>query len=168
ALQADVAILGGEQIDHKVQQMQSSAEEEFFWGREQEPRFARAFGDFGIDIDALEPAEAGARIGGRISREALVRALDEWAALRRRARGDKDAGWKKLVEIARQADPDDWRNRFREASLSRNRQALEKLAAAVPFRDVPPATLWLLGTELTELGARDKALAVLREAQHQY
>src|SRR5262249_11512454 len=126
------------------------------------------FREFGIDLDALEPAEAAARIGHTSIRQALVRALDEWAALRRRARGRKDPSWKRLVEIARQADPDEWRNRFREASLQGDRGALEKLADVVPVRDVPPGTLWLLGNELMELGAADRAMAVLRQAQHQY
>ena len=147
---------------------QASGAEEFYWGHEQDRGFARAFQEFGIDIDGLEPAEAAARIGSTNIHEALVRALDQWAPLRRRARGTKDRGWQKLVVIARRADPDKWRNRFRDASLLRDRQALERLADAGALRDVPPATLWLLGIELMELGAKDKAMAVLRQAQHQY
>jgi serine/threonine protein kinase len=146
---------------------QAAAEEEFYMGRAQDPLFAAAFRDFGIDIDALPAAEAAARIGRSTVRPALVQALDEWAALRR-AGGDPDARWKKLVEVARRADGDAWRNQFRDASLRGDRPALEQLAAAIPFREVPPATLWLLGVELLELGAKDRAMAVLRQAQHQY
>jgi tetratricopeptide (TPR) repeat protein len=147
-----------------------SGEQEFFWGREQDSRFAQAFHDIGIDIHALAPAEAAARIASRRAgiRQALVRALDEWAPLRRRARGDNDPVWQKLIAIARQADPDEWRNRFREASLKRDRNSLEGLAAIVPVRDVSPATLWLLASQLMELGARDQAMAVLEEAHHHY
>src|SRR5262249_40019136 len=61
-----------------------SLEEDFFWGREQDARFAGEFRDFGIDIDALAPAEAAARIGRTGIRTTLVQALDEWAALRKR------------------------------------------------------------------------------------
>ena len=40
--------------------------------------------------------------------------------MRKRARGDNDPFWKKLVEVARQADPDAWRNQFRQALLRRD------------------------------------------------
>jgi serine/threonine protein kinase/tetratricopeptide (TPR) repeat protein len=157
------AIRGG--TEHTLQQQLASSEEEFFWGRKQDERFAKAFQEFDIDIEALAPAEAAARIGRTCIRESLVQALDQWAAMHKRAYGgDEDPIWKKLVEIARQADPDDWRNRFREALLGRDRPALEKLADAVSLREVPPATAYLLGQALRELGALDKALAVLREA----
>jgi serine/threonine-protein kinase len=147
---------------------EKAAEEQFFWGRDQNARFARAFRDFGIDVDALEPADGAARIAGTSIHEALVRALDEWAALRRRGRGDQDASWKKLVEIARRADPDPRRGRFREALLRGDRRSLEELAEAIPLHEAPPATWWLLGIELMELGARDRSMAVLRRAQHAF
>src|SRR5262249_32855142 len=44
----------------------------------------------------------------------------------------------------------------------------EQLADAAPIRQLPPATLWLLGNVLMELGARDKAVAFLRQAQHEH
>jgi tetratricopeptide (TPR) repeat protein/tRNA A-37 threonylcarbamoyl transferase component Bud32 len=163
-----LVIPGTTKADANSLRSQVSAEEEFFWGREQEPRFVRAFGDLGIDIEKLEPTESAAHIAQTSVRQALVRALDEWATLRRRARGDKDSGWRKLVAVAQQADEDSWRNRFRAASLSRDRKALEKLADIVPTREVPPISLWLLASELMELGAKDRAMTVLRQAQHQY
>jgi superkiller protein 3 len=162
------ALLGKVGSDGSVVLPQPSAEEEFFWGRQQDPRFAKEFQDFGIDVDALEPAEVATRIVRTTIREALVRALDNWATVRMRARGDKNPGWQKLVEIARQADPNDLRNRCRDALLRRDRPALEQLADAVPIRQLPPSTLLLLGQVLMELGARDKAVAFLRQAQHQH
>jgi tetratricopeptide (TPR) repeat protein len=137
-------------------------------GREQDAEFAKAFCDFGIDIDSLAPAEAAARIRCRSIRLALVKALDDWAPMRMQAHPDNDSGWKKLVQIARQADPDDLRNRCRDALLRRDRQALEQLADAMPSRQVPPATLYLLGHTLREVGAVDKAMSLLRRAQHEY
>jgi tetratricopeptide (TPR) repeat protein len=165
--------------------------------REQHAQFARAFQELGIDIDALEPAEAVARMDRTSIREALVRALDDWAMMRWAAGhkflhfGDEwaldglktthgkdgrvvttavgfDPGWKKLVEIAQQADRDEWRNGVRGTWLSHDRQALEKLADAIPRRDMPPATLHLLGASLSLLNAQGKAMSVLRQAQRQY
>jgi eukaryotic-like serine/threonine-protein kinase len=143
-------------------------EEEFFWGREQDAEFARAFRDFGIDVEALAPAEVAAQISHRSVRAALIKALDDWAPLRKRARGDNDPLWKKLVEIARQADPDPWRTRCREALLRHDRKALEQLADMVSIRQVSPATLNTLGMTLKEVGALDKAMDLLRRAQQVY
>jgi serine/threonine protein kinase/regulator of sirC expression with transglutaminase-like and TPR domain len=163
-----VAVMGSEETYQAPQRAELSSEEEFFWGRQQDAEFARAFREFGIDTDSLEPAEAAARITGRSIGRELAKTLDQWAALRRRARGSNDPSWKKLVEIARQADPDIWRNRCRQALLHGDRQGLEQLADSAPIHQVPPATLWLLGTDLMELGARDKAMALLRKAQQEY
>jgi serine/threonine protein kinase/Tfp pilus assembly protein PilF len=159
-----VSASGGPGTELTFQTEQDTSEEDIFWGRAQDAHFAGEFRDIGIDLDALEPAEAAAQLGRTNIGPALVQALDQWAALRMRARGGDDPFWKKLVEIARQADSDDWRNRFREALLLQDRQALEKLADAVPIRAVPPATVYLLAPALKGLGAVDKAMAVLREA----
>jgi tetratricopeptide (TPR) repeat protein/tRNA A-37 threonylcarbamoyl transferase component Bud32 len=156
-----------------------SSEAEFYAGREQDERFARAFQEFGIDLEALPPAEAAELIVATSIPRALVQALDQWAGMRKRARGNEayaasstsffqDPFWKKLVEVARRADPDAWRNRVREALLERDRPALEKLAEAVPLREVPPATAFLLGFALKDLGNLDKAMAVLREAHRHH
>src|SRR5262249_45629297 len=164
-----VLVLSGEGGSHgSLNLSQPTAEEEFYYGRQQDPRFAKEFRDFGIDVDALEPAEAAARIARTSIREALVKALDNWATVRRRARGDNDPAWKKLVEVARQADANDLRYRCRDALLRRDRQALEQLADALPIGQLPPATVWLLGNVLMELDARDKAVAFLRQAQHEH
>jgi tetratricopeptide (TPR) repeat protein len=162
------ALLGKGGSDGGLKLSRPPAPEAFFWGREQDPRFAKEFRDFGIDVDALEPAAAAARVVRTSIRRALVQALDNWAVARRRSKGDTDPIWKKLVEIARQADPDDWRNRCRDALLRRDRQALERLADTVSIPDLPPATLWVFGNVLMELGARDKAVAFLRQAQHEH
>ncbi|HEV8063132.1 MAG TPA: serine/threonine-protein kinase, partial [Gemmataceae bacterium] len=148
-------------------QGQGGAEAEFFWGRDQDSRFVRAFREFGIDVDALEPAEAAEHVGRASICQALVRALDEWAAMRKRAGGGEAPSWKKLVEVARQADTDEWRNRFREALLKGDRSRLEDLADAVPIGQVAPATAYLLGHALRDLGAVEKAMRVLRAAQRQ-
>ena len=72
--------------------------------------YADAFQEAGIDLAALPPAEAGARIKARppATALALAAALDDWAAVRRRSRGDR-IGAKRLSDAARAADPDPWR-----------------------------------------------------------
>jgi tetratricopeptide (TPR) repeat protein len=168
-LKTDAAVIGALEGDPNFKAQEAFAEEEFFWGRGQDPRFAQAFRDYGIDIEALEPAEAAARIRRTHVPEALIQALDEWAAILGFAGSDdKKSGWRKRTETARQADSNSWRNRFREAALKGDRHALEQLAGVVPVRQVSPATLRLLGGELMNMGNRDKAMAVLKTAHRQY
>jgi tetratricopeptide (TPR) repeat protein len=165
-LKASVKI--GEGIEHQFQVEPDPPEEETLPYQRQDRRFAKAFQEFGIDLEKLAAAEAAACIGRTSIRPALIQALDEWAPMRRGARGEDDPFWKKLVEVARLADPDPWRNRFREALLRRDRPALEKLADAVSMHEAPPATALLLGLALKDLGALDKTMTVLREGHRQH
>jgi serine/threonine protein kinase len=153
--------------EHRLQQAAVS-EQHYFTGRQSDEKFAEVFQDYGIDVDALTPEEAAAEIQRRSVHPALVKALDEWAPLRHSARGQNNAGWKKLVAIARLADPDPWRNRCREAFLRRDRQAMEQLAQTLPIRQVTPKTPWLLAWTLRDLGAPEQAVELLRRAQHEY
>ena len=41
-------------------------------------RFAKALGDYGLDVGQLDPAEAARRIAASAIREQLVAALDDW------------------------------------------------------------------------------------------
>jgi serine/threonine protein kinase len=68
--------------------------------------YARAFRDFGIDVEALEPAEAAARIRAQTIWLELTMALDNWAREQRDMHPADDTGWKRLVAVARAADPD--------------------------------------------------------------
>src|SRR5262249_54170413 len=119
-------------------------------------------------------------------RRALVKGVEDWAPVHNRGLVNTDPRWKKMNEIVRQADRDEWRSQIRTASQSGDRQAwekatrvrtseeigdrqaLEKLADAIPMRDVAPTTLRLLGSSLLKVGAEEKGLSVLREAQRQY
>ncbi|HET6881813.1 MAG TPA: serine/threonine-protein kinase, partial [Pirellulales bacterium] len=149
-------------------------DEAFFWGRRQDTEFTKAFVDLGIDVETLSPTEAAEKIRRQSIRTALVRALDGWATFRKRSlealrwRGEANSDWKKLIEIARQADADDWRNRCREALLKDDRPALEELADAVPVRQTPPESLYLLGQALKEVGAVDKAMTFLERGRREY
>jgi serine/threonine protein kinase/tetratricopeptide (TPR) repeat protein len=127
-----------------------------------DPSFARAFRDFQIDVELLETAEAAARIRARTIPEELVAALDDWASIRERT--DVQSG-KRLRAVAREADPDPWRNRLREALDRRERKTLEELAASEQVDTWPPSTVMLLARALVTTKAEAVALAVLRRAQ---
>ena len=79
--------------------------------------YADAFREAGLDLAALPPAEAGARIKARPPAVALAlaAALDDWAAVRREpatATRPGRSGWPRRPALA---DPDPWRNDLRAA-----------------------------------------------------
>jgi tetratricopeptide (TPR) repeat protein len=129
------------------------------------PEFARAFRDYGIDVEALTTAEAARRIRARAIPEELVAALEDWATLRRRI--DKGEAHR-LLAVARAADPDPARNRLREAFERGERAYLKKLAASDEIDRFPPSTVLLLVSALADADAPESALAVLRKAQRQH
>jgi serine/threonine-protein kinase len=141
----------------------------FFTGREQDARYTRAFREYGIDLTTVTLAEAAERIRRRSIRRELARALDFWSSMRRRAGNTTSPTWQQLLEVARAADPDPWRDQLRAALQKDDRQALEALAASVDVRELPPETLTLLGRTLAEfLESPEQAVALLRQAQQQH
>jgi serine/threonine protein kinase/Flp pilus assembly protein TadD len=115
-----------------------------------ETSYAEAFRDYGIDVEALEPAEAGRRIRARAIHRELTVALDQWAARRGHLdqRGSNSLGWKRLVAIARAADSDEMRNRIRDSLERGDTDTLVKLAQSAEVSDLPVQTASLLGENL--------------------
>jgi serine/threonine protein kinase/tetratricopeptide (TPR) repeat protein len=131
--------------------------------------YAKACADYGIDLAALPVAEAAERVRLSSIRLELLRALDEWADLRRRAGVREQPDWQQLLEVAKLVDPDDARNQLRTALQRDDRKALQALAASADVRRLPASTLGLLGRALGDyLEAPDQAVALLRQAQRQY
>jgi tetratricopeptide (TPR) repeat protein/serine/threonine protein kinase len=132
-----------------------------------DPAYAQAFRDYCIDVETLTVPEAAARIRSRAIGIHLAAALDNWAAARERTRG---TDWKRLLDVAREADPDPWRCDLRQALASGGKEDLEKLLASAPTQKLPPTTLALLGS----LFAQDRGIAaklvvaMLREGQQRY
>jgi serine/threonine protein kinase/Tfp pilus assembly protein PilF len=109
-----------------------------------EAAYARAFRDFGIDVEVLEPGEAAERIRKRSNWLELAVALDNWAECRRRKRGNHDATGEKLLMIAKIVDPDPWRVEMRNAMARHDVRALQRLADTAHVRESPVPTLSLL------------------------
>jgi serine/threonine protein kinase/Flp pilus assembly protein TadD len=127
--------------------------------------YARAFREYGIDVDALDPAEAAGRIRAKGVRAELAAALDGWALVRRSSRPEGDGGWKRLLAVARTADPGGASDRVRLALERGSKEALLELAATVKGSELPPATVVLLGDALIAAGAADQAVRLLRPVQ---
>jgi Flp pilus assembly protein TadD len=107
------------------------------------PEYRAAFERHGLktagDVEAV-----GRRVAASPVREALLAALDDWIS------NESDAGRRdRLSRIARAADPDPWRDRFRDALARRDEATLRKLAAEADVARLSPAALVALGLSLS-------------------
>jgi tetratricopeptide (TPR) repeat protein len=133
--------------------------------------YARAFRDYGVDVEA---SATGASIDRLKARPALAvpvaAALDDWGYLRSTVSGSDVARWERLVAIARGIDDDPLRDRlrtiWREPATPERDDAIRRLLDAIDFRAQHPATLVVLARTLWIFDLRDSAVRVLRDAQH--
>src|SRR5262249_33774734 len=105
----------------------------------------------------------------------LTVALDNWAIMRARLTGWPgkldDQRWKRLVAVARTADPDEGRNQVRDALERGRSENLSDLVVSAKNGKLPLQTLTFLGEVLNSSptpGAHDLAVAILRAAQRKY
>jgi serine/threonine protein kinase/Flp pilus assembly protein TadD len=136
------------------------------WKR-QDVLYARAFREYGIDVEALEPAEAARRVRAASIRLELTAALDHWAYLRESPPA-ADTSWKRLIAVAREADPDAWRNQVRDALERGDDERLTHLAASAPISGVHPQTLCLFYRALDVGGDWRTLQSLLRRAQREH
>jgi serine/threonine protein kinase len=150
-----------------------------------EARYATAFQRYGIDVLALEAAEAAAQIRASAIHEALLAGLDSWMQIRPEQGADRaatevpwqpgsrwmeikpeqDADRARLRQVADAADDNAWRRAFREAVLTADVQKLKALAWRPEALAQPPAVLAWLGSVLHGRLQHGEAAAILRQAQ---
>jgi serine/threonine protein kinase len=109
-----------------------------------EAAYARAFKEFGIDLEALDPGDAAERIRMHSIWLELAVALDNWADRCRSSRGKDAPLGKKLLAIAKAVDLDTWRNQLRDALARNDELTLNRLATNVNGRELPIPSLSLL------------------------
>ena len=130
-------------------------------------KYAQILRENGIDVETLAPDVAAELIQRRSVRPELVAVVDNWAIWGRLFTSG-DRGWKRLVEIARLADPDPWRNRLRDLLDKQNHDrtaTLTELAAAAERNDLPVQTTLLWANMLRNFGAPDQAIGPLLTAR---
>jgi serine/threonine-protein kinase len=125
--------------------------------------YAEMFRNYGIDVEALAPAEAAERIRGRAIGDYLTAALERWARLSAASEIRE-----RLVAIAEAATPEDRRAELRAARETRDRTALQRLADAIDVRQRSPQTLLQLSFALEREEDSTAALSLLRRAQQHY
>jgi tetratricopeptide (TPR) repeat protein/serine/threonine protein kinase len=133
----------------------------FDW-RDADAAYETLFKRYGLDPGTHDAGEAAERIRASAIRDDLLAGLDNWV-LARSFTGLP--GREKLLDVARRADADPWRNRLREGIVSRDREALLELSRDEGLLSQPPADLLLLNRVLRELEESQAATELLRRAQ---
>ncbi|HKB37570.1 MAG TPA: protein kinase, partial [Gemmataceae bacterium] len=130
-----------------------------------DPEYRAAFCDYGLDLVSLEPSVAAERIRASAIREELIAALDDWAFANAEAKLPGSERWQ---QVARLADTDTWRGRFRAAFDPVDRPTLVRLAHDPDVLAQPPATTLLLGRLLARAKEPRLAIEVLHQAQQRF
>ncbi|MBN2491918.1 MAG: hypothetical protein JXQ29_13810, partial [Planctomycetes bacterium] len=128
--------------------------------------YAAAFRDYGIEVDALAPAEAAARVRATAISESLVIALDDWTSVR--SRGQPPGGepvWRRLLDVAQAADSNRFRRELRSARRERDVERARQLAGSEEALTLPAATQEYLASVLGSFGDVPGAIAYLEKAR---
>ena len=125
--------------------------------------YLNAFRDLGIDVVTLDPAEAAQRVRARCIPVELAAALDDWAATCRGTGDLRRASH--LCAVARRADPDPWRVRWRDALERGDSTTLEGLADSEEARSLGPVSVYLM---LKWIHTAEQRVALLREAHRRH
>jgi tetratricopeptide (TPR) repeat protein len=99
-----------------------------FDGAQARREYPLAFQDAGLSLEAGRPQETAALIRESVIKEQLLAALDDWALLA--FNGKSPELCSQLLQVARLADPDDWRDRVRDLAVWQQSAAIVKLAEA--------------------------------------
>ena len=110
----------------RLEGARSSSDGQLDMARE-DKAYSEAFRRFGIDPAVLGPREIADRALSTTIRLELASELDNWAFVRHFMLPSGDELETKLAGAARLADPDELRNRVRDAMEARHKQALSEL-----------------------------------------
>ena len=73
-------------------------------GERADAEYAAAFRNYGVDVDALDPVQAGRLLAESPVAIELANALDQWTFIRRSPATRDLAGRRRLSAVAREAD----------------------------------------------------------------
>jgi len=110
--------------------------------------FARAFREYGIDVEGADIVPAFARLRERHIAEAVALAFDDWGRIRRRVHGARSEMAENLLYLAMDLDPDPDRMRMRRAILENDRATLLELAKPESLRELESGPTWVLSAAL--------------------
>jgi tetratricopeptide (TPR) repeat protein/tRNA A-37 threonylcarbamoyl transferase component Bud32 len=144
-------------------ELQRASLKEGHWDEEAaDAAYTDAFRDYGLDVDELDP-QAAQWIRAQPIHRQLVEALDDWAILRWERKAE---GMRRRLDLARAADPDEWRNRLRDVLEGKDAKVLEEIATANPTGGWPPATIKLLARIAKRKTWSPRIITLLIREQH--
>jgi serine/threonine-protein kinase len=117
--------------------------------------YERFFARQGLDVRQPGTDWFASAVRSSPVRFALIAALDNWALLAAQIKGPQVG---RLLELARAAGPGPWRDRFRDAAVWADREALTRLASEADVGRQSPTVLASLGWCLLANGADPTAL----------
>ncbi len=120
-------------------------------------KLSQLFHDAGYRIESDDPVKVAARLRDSKIRLPLVAGLDFWAVAT-----DDGPLRARLFEVARLADPDPWRRRFRQPDAWADRAKLKALADEVNVNDQSPQLLAALARRLGDGGALARRALIAR------
>jgi len=132
--------------------------------------FAKAFHDYGVDLEGDDLVPALKRIRERAIAEEVALALDDWGRLRRRVHGEKSEKAENLLYLAMDLDPEPGRLRLRQAIFDNDLAALLELAAPERLANLAPGSIWVLSSTLWDKFPehRPDVYRMYDQAQHLY
>jgi tetratricopeptide (TPR) repeat protein len=115
--------------------------------------YAKAFREFGIDVDKVNPQEAAIFFRNRSNPQEFAFRLDDWSLIRKpiwiRDESRGDTPWRRLILIAQSIDEDSWRNSVRSLIGRADLPAAQHLAAdEKQLAKQPARSLYLLARVL--------------------
>ncbi len=125
------------------------------------PEYRKAFAARGLDLAALDPADAVRLITGSEVKEEVVAAVDDWALYEKDERVRN-----RLLDVARKADPGPWTDRLRDPAVRADKAALEKLVAETDFATVRPGALCALAELMRRQGLEPAVLLTAARTRH--
>src|SRR5262249_29550851 len=137
--------------------------EDAFQFEKKDAAFDKAFREYGIDVLALDPAEAAKRIRARSIQDYLMDALYDWLLC-----ASHKPKIDRLWTVLGLADPDEWRNALRTAVWRGDVEAQRRLAAQPEFLRLRPYTAAFLGRQFYNRGETSKALELFLAVQQRY
>jgi tetratricopeptide (TPR) repeat protein len=150
----------------RLEGAQSSSDGQFDFAR-QERQYGEVFRRFGIDALVLGPQEIADHTAATTIRLELASELDNWAGTRRLVKSQGDEIANKLMAAARLADPDELRNRIRDAQDTRDVKALSELLTTESDRVVQWPTWRLFFLALYQTERWDQLMTLSRRIQRQ-
>jgi serine/threonine-protein kinase len=132
--------------------------------------FAKAFQDYGVDLEGDDVVPALKRIRERAIAEEVALALDDWGRTRRRVHGAKSEKAENLFNLAMDLDPDPGRQQLRQAIFDGDFKVLLELTAPESIARLAPGSIWVLSATLWDSGAarRPEVYRIYDQARHIY